>query len=252
MAHRTHAVSSQYGHLHAATVRTNFATHHNHHHHNCFGAGWYVAHPNAWRVAGWTAAAYWTTAALDNMYGWWGWGTPAVVYTTPVYGTETAPANYDYGNTIVYEGDQVYYDNKPVATAEQYYEDAVEIAEEGVEAEVSTDEEWRSFGVFGMVQGDSTEANKILQLAVNKQGVVRGNYFDALTQTTLPVQGSVDKESKRVAWTVGDNKDIVYETGLVNLSREESQMLVHYGKDKTQQWTIVRLEAPEDARPAER
>ena len=84
-------------------------------------------------------------------------------------------------------------------------------------------------------------------ILLNKKGVVRGNYFDALTQTTLSVQGAVDKESKRVAWTVGENKEVAYETGLVNLSREESQMLVHYGKDKTQQWTIVRLEAPEEA-----
>ena len=44
-------------------------------------------------------------------------------------------------------------------------------------------------------------------------GVVRGNDYDTLTNTTLPVEGSVDPETQRVAWTVGDNKTAVDETG---------------------------------------
>jgi len=30
----------------------------------------------------------------------------------------------------------------------------------------------------------------------------------------------------------------VYETGLGNLSQQETQLLVHFGKDRTQQWTL--------------
>jgi hypothetical protein len=110
---------------------------------------------------------------------------------------------------------------------------------------VSDEHDWQSLGVWAMVQGDQTESNKILQLAVNKDGVIRGNHFDALTETTLPIQGAVDKKTQRAAWTVGENTEVVYETGIYNLTREETEMLLHFGKDSTQQWSLVRLEAPE-------
>ena len=85
-------------------------------------------------------------------------------------------------------------------------------------------------------------------LAINKDRVLRGNYYNALTDTTLPLTGSVDKANQRAAWVVGDKKDTVYETGLGNLSQPETSMLVHFGKERTQQWTLVRLEAPEESK----
>ena len=38
----------------------------------------------------------------------------------------------------------------------------------------------------------------------NKAGVIRGNYDSVLSDTTLPVYGSVDKKTQRAAWTVRD------------------------------------------------
>jgi hypothetical protein len=95
-----------------------------------------------------------------------------------------------------------------------------------------------------MVQGEEKDANNIFQLAINKDGILRGNFYNVLTDTTVPVSGAVDKKTQRAAWTVGDKQDTVYETGLGNLAQPETQMLVHFGKDKTQQWTLVRLEKP--------
>jgi len=43
-------------------------------------------------------------------------------------------------------------------------------------------------------------------MAINKQGILRGNYTDELTEHTQPIQGSVDPKTQRAAWTVGDNK----------------------------------------------
>ncbi|MGD9648497.1 MAG: hypothetical protein AB7U73_22495, partial [Pirellulales bacterium] len=104
--------------------------------------------------------------------------------------------------------------------------------------------EWQSLGVFGLVQGDDTTANDMFQLGLNKEGVIRGNYYNALSETTLPVYGSVDPKTQRAAWSIGDKKDIVYEAGLSNLTQEATPCLVHFGKDKTQQLTLVRIEQP--------
>lgn len=48
----------------------------------------------------------------------------------------------------------------------------------------------------------------------------------------------------RVAFTVGKNKDVVYDTGLGNLLAPQSPILVHLNKSKTQQEVLVKLDKP--------
>jgi hypothetical protein len=201
-------------------------------HYNCFTPAWYTGRVHVWRPVAWAAAAFWAGAT---------WGTVSTYCSYPA-----EPVIYDYGSTVVYEDNRVYYDGEPVATAEEYATQATEIATVGAKAAVTEKEEWVSLGVFGMVQGDEKEANKIFQLAINKEGIIRGTYYDALSDTESAVSGSVDKRTQRAAWVVGDRKDTVYETGVGNLTEPETTMLVHFGKDHTQQWTLVRLEAPKD------
>ena len=95
--------------------------------------------------------------------------------------------------------------------------------------------------MFGLVQGDQTSASAVFQLATNKAGAIGGNFSDMLTGSNLVVKGAVDKATQRAAWTVGDNTSTVYETGIANLTKEETPILVHFGKDRTQQWMLVRL-----------
>ena len=95
-----------------------------------------------------------------------------------------------------------------------------------------------------MIQGEQVSGNDLFQLAVNKAGVIRGNYYSALSDTTLPVYASVDKKTQRAAWTVGDRKEPIFEAGFANLTKSETTMLVHFGKGRTQQWTLVRIEQP--------
>jgi hypothetical protein len=213
------AVSTQAGY-----VRTGFAGY------NSFNAGWYAAHPVAWRAAAWTAAAYWTWASYATVSSFCGYPATPVVY--------------DYGSNVVYEDNQVYYNGEPVATAEEYATQAADFAAAGQAATPAEGEEWQSLGVFAIVQGDEKEANNIFQIAINKDGVIRGNYYNGLTDMTAPISGSVDKRTQRAAWIVGEKKETVYETGVGNLVRPETAMLVHFGKDRTQQWTLVRLEQP--------
>ena len=60
---------------------------------------------------------------------------------------------------------------------------------------------------------------------------------------TLDVQ-IIDKKTQRVAWVVEDKKNIIFDTGLYNLTKDETPVLVHMGKDKTEQWLLVRLKQP--------
>ena len=61
-----------------------------------------------------------------------------------------------------------------------------------------------------MVRGEEQTSDKIFQLAVNKDGVIRGNYYDAFADNALPVYGSVDKKTQRAAWSIGEKKGVVF------------------------------------------
>jgi hypothetical protein len=210
-------------------VRNNFG------HYGCFQGGWWGRYPNAWR------AAAWTTAGAAALWGAANWGTCATFCDYP-----SEPVYYDYGSNVVYEGDTVYVNGDSVGTQEQYAQQAITLADTGKQAEASKEEEWLPLGVFAMVQGEGTDSNDLFQLAVNKAGTIRGNFYNVLSDTTLPVYGSVDKKTQRAAWTVGDRKEPIYEVGFANLTRSETTMLVHFGKDRTQQWNLIRIEQPEE------
>src|SRR5208282_5915455 len=108
---------------------------------NYFNAGWYTAHPGAWRAAAWTTAA-----------AYWAWAPYTTVATFCGYPAE--PVVYDYGSTVVYEDNRVYYNGEPVATAEEYAAQASDIAVAGQTSKPDEKEEWQPLGVFAIVQGD--------------------------------------------------------------------------------------------------
>jgi hypothetical protein len=165
-------------------------------------------------------------------------------------GIVAPPVVYDYGSTVVIDNNYVYVNGDQVGSAEQYADQALQLVDLGREARPPEADSWQPLGVFGMIQGDDKTAQHIFQLAVNKGGVIRGNYYDAVADNTLPVYGSLDPKSQRVAWSIGDKKNIVFETGLNNLTQEQTPLLVHYGKERTEQMQLVRLPEPqEDTRP---
>jgi hypothetical protein len=197
----------------------------------CFRGGWYTSHPGAWYAAGWGAGAVWRAATWDSCATYCG------IVAEPIY--------YDYGWNVAYEDDGIYYDGEKVAAPDAYYERATELADTGREAKVTKDEEWLPLGVFAMVQGEEKTSNHIFQLSVNKSGVIRGTYYDAVADTNAAVTGSVDKKSQRAVWTVGDRKTPVFEAGIANLTRDETTMIVHYDKERSVQFSLVRVENPD-------
>jgi hypothetical protein len=201
-----------------------------------YNRNFWGAHPEA----GWAYAHGWG----DNWaWGYSDWPALAGFWSMPV---NTVPTNYDYGNNITYQNDNVYYGSAPAESAANYYSQAQTLAQSVPvsKEEESTKSDWKTLGVFSMVQGDQTNTTSMFQLAVDKKGAIKGSYYNPLTGESKAVKGAVDKKNMRASWIVGDNKAVVYDTGLNNLMQEQSQMLVHYSGEKTQQWTLVRLQQP--------
>ena len=197
----------------------------------CFTPGWYGRYPGAWWPGKWAmVATAWAT---------WGWSTAG-----SYCGCSGEGNYYDYGGNVTYEGDTVYYGDQAVATAEQYYTEAEHLAASGQTAQ---NEEWLPLGVFAVIaEPAQTQTDKVVQLAVNKDGVIRGNLQDALADKVIPVVGAVDKKTQRVAVKMEGNDSIVMETGLYNLTNDEVPVLVHFGADRQEGRTLIRLKQPEE------
>jgi hypothetical protein len=153
------------------------------------------------------------------------------------------PLSYNYGNNVNYQNGNVMVAGQSVGTAEQYSQQAYDLADTGFQADVAGTEKWMPLGVFAMVRNENQHPQLILQLAINEQGILRGNYTDEVTENTSPIHGAVDKQTQRAAWTVGDNKTTVMDAGLKNLTDPEAPALIHKN-GKTDHWLLVRLENP--------
>ena len=195
-----------------------------------YGAGWYGNNPGAWAAIGWGAGTAWMPTPWTTFAGMYGYGN-------------NAPINYDYGGSVNYQNGNVVVNGQNVGTAEEFSQQAYDLADAGAQADISGTEKWMPLGVFAMVRDEKQPPKLITQLAINEQGILRGNYTDEITNKTSPIHGSVDKQTQRAAWTVGDNKTTVMEAGLSNLTEGEAPALVHKN-GKTDHWILVRLNQP--------
>jgi hypothetical protein len=163
------------------------------------------------------------------------------------------PVYYNYGENVYYDGGEVYYGDQPVATAEQYAQQAAMIVA-NVPAQAPSAEDWMPLGVFAVTSdGETTGADPTmyLQLAVSKQGVISGTLQNTATDSVQEIEGAVDKETQRAAWAVKGKSWPIMETGIGNLTQETAPSLVHFADGNTQQWLLVRLDKPQEgaARP---
>ena len=134
-----------------------------------------------------------------------------------------------------------------MASAEEYYRQASELAASAPPAQ-ATETEWLPLGIFAVSRATATDSNVLLQLAVDKNGIIAGTYYNTSTDIGRPVRGKVDKKTQRAAWTFSDgkNSDVIMETGLFNLTQDQTEALVHFGKNRTEKCLLVRLDQPKD------
>ncbi len=225
--HSTAYWSRGYMGTHAGYVRSGFG------YYGCFHPAWYTAHPGCWLAAGWAAGYAWNALSYANLSAYCG-----LAYAD-------AP-DYDYGSSVVYQDNNVYISGQDAGTPETYAQSATTIADQGQTAMPPATDDWKPLGVFALVQGDEKTSNNIFQLAVNKDGIIRGNYYDGIMDSTTEVYGSIDKRTQRACWTIGKKKDRVFEAGVYNLTQPQCTCLVHLGTQSTSQMMLVRMEQPQN------
>ncbi len=205
-------------------------------HHDWFNKNYWDAHPNKWYHNP-DNTDWWQPAAWGAVAGWlpWGWENPA-------------PYDYGYGGNVVYQNDSVLLNGSPIATEQEYLQQARQIADTDPTGNPET-MEWMPLGVYALTDAHNyagTQANMFLQLAVNKQGFLAGTYINTTLQSDRPIQGMIDQKSQRAVWKAADKSGtgLLMETGANNLTLDHTTALIHFPDGSTQTWTMIRVPPP--------
>jgi len=186
-----------------------------------------------------------------GFYPWWyWWGNPGWGYCNSYlgYGWNNG-YYYGYGanGNVVYQNGQVLVDGQAVGTDAEYAQSAAELANvspEDLKAVKPAD--WMPLGTFSWAISESeVDPSRVIQIAVSKNGLVSGTVNNRTSGNTYSVQGRVDKDTQRLAFTIGDDRNTVLETGIYNLTQDQTPVLCHFGLKETQTYMFVRLPEPE-------
>jgi hypothetical protein len=202
-------------------------------------SGWHYRH--SFNSFGW--GYWWSTPTWNAVSNWFVWTAPRAVWAAPCY--------YDYGNggNVVVQDNRVFLNGQPLASTADYAQSAAALATvpPPPSEEVAEEANWLPLGTFAIsTDAKDVQPTKVIQLAVNQDGVISGSFFNTQTEKSYAIQGQVDKETQRVAFRIGEFDRIVIETGLYNLTQKETPILVHYGTDTTETQILIRLDPPAD------
>ena len=152
-----------------------------------FTPDWYAKHPEAWRPKQ-SPADWWKAADVAAITAWLG---------KPITAAGTAADN---GGAVANAGgvDARADGLQSVLVLPAGHQNAVDPA----------DPDWLPLGVFAVVPPgaqDTAQAHNYQQLAVDRQGTIKGNFYDTISGTVQPITGTVDRTALTVSWTVGAN-----------------------------------------------
>lgn len=222
--------------------------HHSNHHHSHHGNHHHAhhGHHGGWGGGGW--------GGWGGGWGGWGagWGLGWGAAWAPVaYGTAAAWIGSPE-TTTVYTSDTAADDTQDDVVVDGQDTDATKtLAEQGA-IDPAQDAKLLPLGVYTLAPKGQEESTSSVRLALDKNGVLRGIYYDSLGAQGHPIRGAVDKKTQRVAWTVGDNKKVLFQTTLASLTHEKGALTVRDANGNSHPWTIARFEKNEnEEEPAE-
>jgi len=110
----------------------------------------------------------------------------------------------------------------------------------------ATDEtgDYLPLGVFALAPKSEKDASALVELALDQQGNLRGNYYDVLSGADQTVSGAVDKATQRATFAVTPGGKVSFETTLANLTQPTGWVTLRFANGTTRQWTLARFDDP--------
>ncbi len=231
----------------ANAIRHNWNSNRNR---NCFNNNWWIGRPFI-GVGGVGLVGGWGYSPWLNYHPWsYWWNQPTwgscVAYIPGCSWNDGYYYDYGAGGNVVFSNNQVAIDGQIIATKAEYAETAADLAEVDMSELTSVPPgEWMSLGTFSMAVSDNeVDPARVIQLAVSKNGLISGTIHNRSSGNTYAVQGRLDKETQRVAFTIGTDRKTVLETGIYNLTQDQTPLLCHFGNGQQQVYLLARLPQP--------
>lgn len=181
---------------------------------------------------------------FDNNFQWYSAASwPRIVVWLPWQWSRPIYYLYETDGDVYYSTSEDFSYLTPVDSKEIFIDQAVRIA--NARYPISKEQsDWMPLGMFTFaLDNDSSNMPKTyISLAISKEGAVSGAYFDAVNDTTLEIKGGIDPESQRIAWKFVGNDWPIMESGLYNLTKEESTLLIHTSGRTTETQLLIRLD----------
>jgi len=149
-----------------------------------FTPDWYAKYPQAWRPTQ-SPTDWWRAADVATVTAWLG---------QPVNAAGDAAT-----------------DSSAVTTAGDVGDDGLQsvlvlpAGHDNQAAPAASDSDWLPLGVFAVAAQGNSQPHNYQQLAVDRKGVIKGNFYDAISGTNQPIEGTVDRSTLMASWTVGTN-----------------------------------------------
>ena len=199
-----------------------------------FSAQWYAQHPTAWQVTHPYANEAAIVASAAALAGWLAIPYATVQTYVPTSTTVVEVAPSEPTPVIVTVPDE---NTDPAATDEP---DTSRSESAGAEP-AGSEQEWMTVGLYQLKPSGASKATRMVHLAVNRAGELRGTQYDMLSEHVGNVQGKINKSDLLVAWTVGESAAVTFETSLPELTKPTSAVRAQFADGESEAWEAIRV-----------
>jgi hypothetical protein len=175
-----------------------------------FSKNWYKDHPKAWHYHNRDHDDAWKAITAASLFGFLGWE-----FSRP------------YGPVVVYQ---------PVPY------DVLFVSRPGVIIDPAHGN-WMPLGQFTLMLGPNDDGTRMLDLALDRFGHLRGSYYDMVSGVAQNVAGIVDQRSQYAQWSLESNRQLTFYTPLGELMQPQGLVYVQLPSGERQQWQLVRMDS---------
>ncbi len=174
-----------------------------------FSKKWYNDHPKAWHYDHHDHNDTWKYVTAASLVGFLGW-----------------EAYHPHNTVVVYQ---------PVPY------DTLFVSRPGVIIDPSRGE-WMPLGQYTLMLGPNDDSTRMLDLAIDRFGHIRGSYYDMVSGVAHNVAGIVDQRSQYAQWSLESNRQMTFYTPMGEMMQPQGLVYVQLPSGERQQWQLVRME----------
>lgn len=133
------------------------------------------------------------------------------------------------------------YHSRPLVIYQPVPYDVLFVSRPGVIIDPSRGE-WMPLGQYTLMLGPDDDSTRMLDLAVDRFGHIRGSYYDMVSGVAHNVAGIVDPRSQYAQWSLESNRQLTFYTPMGEMMQPQGSVYVQLPSGERQQWQLVRME----------